>query len=335
VRVEHLVNLRCPRHRDSSLNVHPSSRVRDDEIDDGGLVCSACGAVYPICSGVPAFLPAELEDALYRDAVARLGGAPAGEAAAAANTDGAQMMVREMQARDAESELYDQLYDDDACRFELETYVTRIAAMGGERILDLGCGTGRVAKEYLRDATLVVAVDFSQESLVYFRERLQPDEHRRTMLVRGDAGGLPLPDESFDALVSTSLFSNLPTAEIRLGGLAEAARCARSGAPFLITVYNHCWVKRIRQRLRLSKSGRKEGFHSGGLIHYYNFDAAEFADWISPYFAPDRCFGLNHRVPVISSISPTLTATLDRILFRVPFSLCVFAKEMGMVAHKR
>ena len=70
----------------------------------------------------------------------------------------------------------------------------------GHRVLDVGCGTGVVARECARragDPLSVTGLDLSEAMLTVAR-RVEPviDWHQ------GDAGSLPFTDESFDRVVS-------------------------------------------------------------------------------------------------------------------------------------
>jgi len=315
--------LRCPDDRSSELRLIEPPSPPDGELEDGRLECPTCGRVFSLAGGIPSLLPA--------DSAATVGSPDEdGDAPSAAD----RAIAVERGARDEESQLYDRLYDDRAYRFELETYVLQLDARPGERVLDVGCGTGRVTKEYLDRPGQVVAADHSLASLRQFRTRMSDVSAERLVLVHCDARRLPFPSAYFDAAVATSLFSNLPTAETRDAALREIRRVLRPGGRLLVTVYNHCWSKRVRQWLGLSRSGAKQGFHSGGRIPYYNFDPAEFRDWVGSSFEAGPCFGLNHRVPGLSSRSHRLAHRLDRLLYRTPLSLRVFAKEMGLVARK-
>lgn len=305
-----LINiLRCPDDGNPGLELAPGAQDL--------LFCPACGRRFPVVEGIPSLLPVDLAAAV--------------DDGRAAPDDASLTQLR---ARDDEAALYDELYDNPAFRFELETYVTRLDLRPDERVLDVGCGTGRVVKQYVHTGTPVVAADYSLASLRRFRSGLDRKTRDRVRLVHCAVAPLPFPDGHFDVVVATSLFSNLATREERDAGLREAHRVLRDGGRLLVTVYNHCWTKRLRHSIGISRSGLKQGYQSGGRIPYYNFDPAEFSAWISTRFRPGPVFGLNHRVPLISPALPRLAARLDRLLYHTPFTLRVFAKEMGLVAYK-
>lgn len=96
----------------------------------------------------------------------------------------------------------------------------RLAPQAGERILDIGCGTGRLTAELvaLLGEGTVVGIDRSEamlrEAAAQAVEPLGPhrvsasanDQHRaRACFVRGDASALPFVD-AFDAVLSTATF---------------------------------------------------------------------------------------------------------------------------------
>src|SRR5262245_39172787 len=70
----------------------------------------------------------------------------------------------------------------------------------GQRVLDVGCGTGivaRTAADRVVPGGTVTGVDLNEAMLTVAR-RVRPDIDYR----QSDAAALPLPDESFDAVVS-------------------------------------------------------------------------------------------------------------------------------------
>lgn len=86
--------------------------------------------------------------------------------------------------------------------------VRRLPLRGGERILDAGCGTGRVTAELFRElpaSAKVVGVDLSQNQLRLARDKLEPDFPGRLMFVCADIGALPFT-AAFDGIFSTAAF---------------------------------------------------------------------------------------------------------------------------------
>ena len=83
------------------------------------------------------------------------------------------------------------------------------------RILDVGCGTGRLAVRLVRELpeSRVVGCDFSRGMLAQARTR-----GGTLALTQGDAQRLPFADGCFDAVVSTEAFHWFPDPELALAG---------------------------------------------------------------------------------------------------------------------
>lgn len=98
----------------------------------------------------------------------------------------------------------------------------------GLRILEIGAGTGRTTGFVARmlPRAKVVAVDLSHAYLGHARHALEGLD--RVDFVQGDGAALPFKDGSFDAVVSTFVFHELPRKE-RARVLKEARRVLRRG----------------------------------------------------------------------------------------------------------
>lgn len=98
--------------------------------------------------------------------------------------------------------------------------IDSLALAGGERVLDLACGTADLAREATRRGAIVVGVDRSAGML---RVAARGSGYA---LVRGDALALPLRGGSCDAVVSGFALRNFTDLA---AAFAECARVLRSG----------------------------------------------------------------------------------------------------------
>lgn len=97
---------------------------------------------------------------------------------------------------------------------------------GAGRVLDLGCGTGSLARALAgRSATgRIVGLDASDAYVMHARRRI---DDPRVEFRRGDACAIPFPDGSFDGVLSLLMLPFVPRAE---AAVAEMRRVARPGA---------------------------------------------------------------------------------------------------------
>jgi demethylmenaquinone methyltransferase/2-methoxy-6-polyprenyl-1,4-benzoquinol methylase len=100
--------------------------------------------------------------------------------------------------------------------------IAGLALARGERVLDLGCGTGDLAEEAARVGARAVGIDLSAGMLAVARQR----GIAGLALVRGDALRLPLANGACDAAVSGFALRNLTAIA---PALVECARVLRPG----------------------------------------------------------------------------------------------------------
>jgi ubiquinone/menaquinone biosynthesis C-methylase UbiE len=122
----------------------------------------------------------------------------------------------------------------DAERIEREVAFLAEQLPAGGHVLDLACGTGRIAVPLAARGFAVAGIDISQRALEVAR-RAGPELDLR----HGDMRELPWADGSFDAVINLwTAFGYFETPEEDERVLREVARVLRPGGVFLIDTVN-------------------------------------------------------------------------------------------------
>lgn len=129
---------------------------------------------------------------------------------------------------------YDQVYWSEATHFRpYHTYlpfIEYLEAQPGCRLLDVGCGGGRLLRAAHERGLVAFGLDLSSSGVILARS-FAP----RAQIVEGNGEYLPFPDNSFDYLTclgSLEHFLNIET------GLKEMVRVCKAGARICIMVPN-------------------------------------------------------------------------------------------------
>jgi SAM-dependent methyltransferase len=109
-----------------------------------------------------------------------------------------------------------------------------LARRTGGRILELGCGTGRVTLPLARTGASVVGVDRSESMLARARTRIGRSRlPGRPGLVRGDITALPFPKAAFDLVAAPyGILQSLLDDAVLDATLASVARVLKRGGTF-------------------------------------------------------------------------------------------------------
>lgn len=137
----------------------------------------------------------------------------------------------------------------------------------GDRVLDFGCGNGRLAGFLKGRYSEYIGVDISQKlidiaSQTYHNEKtkfikVKPIFKRSDRAAKKECGrtsfALPLEDNYFDAVFSIAVFHHFPSEEYSLKVAKELHRVLKPSGKIVITVWN-LWQKRF---LRFSLKNEK------------------------------------------------------------------------------
>ena len=104
-----------------------------------------------------------------------------------------------------------------------------LAAKAGERILDLGCGDGKLTQQFAEMGVLVQGVDASAAMVEAARARGVSAE-------QGKAEALPFADGAFDAVFSNAVLHWVRDQD---GMMAEVSRVLRPGGRFVAEMGGH------------------------------------------------------------------------------------------------
>jgi SAM-dependent methyltransferase len=112
-----------------------------------------------------------------------------------------------------------------------EEAIRRVGIARGQRVLDVGCGSGVFLRLAADRGAEVYGLDASEALLEVARERV-PEADLRV----GDMQFLPHEDDCFDVVTG---FNSFFFADDMTAALREAGRVAKPGAPVVIQVWGH------------------------------------------------------------------------------------------------
>ena len=104
----------------------------------------------------------------------------------------------------------------------------------GDKVLDVGCGTGNLtltAKAYVGPAGAVYGIDAAPEMIAVARQKAERTGIETTFEV-GAIEKIPFPDATFDVVISRLVIHHLPL-ELKRQGFAEILRVLKPGGLFL------------------------------------------------------------------------------------------------------
>lgn len=218
-----------------------------EEILDGSL-CDEAGHVYPIQDGIPRLLPQEMLDA----------------------------QRSEIAARDAQVGAYDAMaFLNVFGKVEIPLTLRALAPSLTDRLLEAGCGTGRMTCILSRRVRELTAIDFSFESLRVNRRKLQAAGITTVHLVQADLCRLPFAEYAFDRVVSCQVLEHVPGSHARAAAIGSLGHVLKPGGTLALSAYKHSLLTRA--------FSQKEGSHDGG-IPFFRFTKSEMRETLGTQF---------------------------------------------------
>lgn len=154
------------------------------------------------------------------------------------------------------------------------------------RVLDFGCGCGRVARPFLaRTGARMTGCDVQARMVAWCLAYLEGDWR----VTRNDPP-LPFAAGSFDVVYALSVFTHLPDAATR-GWLAELARVTRPGGLALLSLLDerHPAAEPFRSQLAAEGYAQKRGGAQGRNMMIGLFSQDGFAERAAPGWRMAAC----------------------------------------------
>jgi ubiquinone/menaquinone biosynthesis C-methylase UbiE len=131
-------------------------------------------------------------------------------------------------------------------RVEKEAIFSLLPKLAGQRVLEVGCGTGNISLALARRESRVVGLDVSAPMLAAAQQHARQQCLSPTW-IKGEAGALPFPKNSFDGVISILALDFIAD---RPGALQEMVRVLRPGGFLVLALLNRYSLWTLKRILR-------------------------------------------------------------------------------------
>jgi len=317
--LDFLPDLRCS--LDGAVLRESEVRCGAIGIREARLTCTACGLVYRIEHGIARMLR---EETLGPE-------------------DRHELVIREREYGDAAGEAYrppaagwrSELSD----WIEIPPFLRALGPLSGCRVLEFGCGDGRLTMLMAQRGARVMAVDFSLNGLrrmagwlpsgaaptAYRDGRVERSGDLRPYvgLVQADASRFWVQPQSFDRALSAT---PLDSREQRMAMYRTIAEALKDGGRYVGSFEHDDWMRRL---LGLPLARRYER----GGIFIEHFETRAIERELAPYFLKLRTQCIRPRLPFVSRLPKRWAAGLLQAVSRMP-GLAQFGEILLTVAER-
>lgn len=293
-----------------------------NEIIQALLICPSCKRWFPVLEGIPSIMPDELRSSREGEfleafpSIIRCGSVRIAFPKVSDLTKEVKDKRKEMERRDCEAPIYEHVFTHYKTARERDAVFERLAFHEEDILLDIGCGTGRLTRDYASRVNESITTDFSLESLKILQKSISRQSSRPVHPIQLDACLLPFNNSSFTKILSTQVYEHVPSKASRLRAYKEVNRMMKRGGVFVLTIYLYNLHKRL---YHCFKPGRfsdtaKSGYHCNGQIYYYNFSFGEARRELSSIFKMEEITGIINNIPLITRLLGNQRGKVDRFL---------------------
>ena len=140
----------------------------------------------------------------------------------------------------------------------------------GDKVLDIGCGNGRLIEAFKGRKIDYYGVDVSREMIGIAKAK-----HSEGKFQIADALNLPFSANYFDKIYSIAVFHHIPSKEFRLQFLREAKRVLKPEGLLILTVWNLNPVRMIF----IGGWKRFRGFLKATILKFFGKSKLDFKDF--------------------------------------------------------
>lgn len=205
---KHIVHLVCPACT-GTLEVKNADGV--EKVEEGTIVCTSCGASYPIVRGIPRFVPTDH----YTQAF------------------GYQWLQHAKTQYDSYTKMP---VSENRIRIETKWPVT----LASEKILEVGSGSGRFTEQLIKKKAFIASFDASVAVEANYASH---GNNPLVLIVQADIYNLPFRDAYFDKMVCIGVLQHTPDPK---KSIFSIVRKVRSGGLCAMDIYRrHRWYRQI------------------------------------------------------------------------------------------
>ena len=139
------------------------------------------------------------------------------------------------------------------------------------KVLDVGCGDGRIISDLLSITQNITAIDIDTEAIARVQSKFQ--EYPSIKVLHTSAQNMPFDDEAFDFVVCMGTFMNFSEL-IKDDVLTEMKRVTTSEGKIVISSFNeNAMIERIKMYSRVGALDMIESIHGGTVTFDSSFGA--------------------------------------------------------------